>query len=69
MTVESTTSALSPPRYDKLVNATTADDNLSKLTAIINQGSWPSKYNAAPSWLQSYYSFRDELAVEDGVVF
>ena len=23
----------------------------------------------APSWLQPYYSFRDELAVEDGVVF
>ena len=69
MTVESTTSALSPPRYDELVNTTAADDDLSKLTSIINQGSWPSKYNAAPSWLQPYYSFRDELAVEDGVVF
>ena len=29
MTVESTTSALSPPRYDELVNATAADDDLS----------------------------------------
>ena len=69
VTVESTTSAFSPPRYDELVNATAADDDSSKLTSIINQGSWPSKYNAAPSWLQPYHSFRDELAVEDGVVF
>ena len=36
MTVESTTGALSPPRYDELVNATAADDDLSKLTSIIN---------------------------------
>ena len=33
------------------------------------QGTWPSRFNTAPSWPQPYYSFRDELSVEDGIVF
>ena len=69
MTLEATTSALSPIRYDQLIEETNADDVLNKLSSIITRGQWPSKFNTAPSWLQPYYSFRDELSVEDGVVF
>ena len=69
MTLETAATAISPPRYEELIDATANDDTLSKVSAIINHGNWPSKFNTAPSWLQPFYSFRDELAVEDGVVF
>ena len=67
MSLEST--AVSPPRYDELVDEKAKDETLSKVSLIITHGNWPSKFNTAPSWLQPFYSFRDELAVEDGVVF
>ena len=69
MTLETAATAISPPRYEELIDATATDETLSKVSAIINHGNWPSKFNTAPSWLQPFYSFRDELAVEDGVVF
>ena len=69
MTLEVAKSALSPIRYDQLIEETNADDLLTKLSSIITRGQWPSKFNTASSWLQSYYSFRDELSVEDVVVF
>ena len=58
----------SPQKTEELVTATTADETLSKLSQIITQGNWPTKFQSAPSWLQPFYPFRDELAVDDGIV-
>ena len=69
MTLDITDSTLSPTRYDQLAHETAADEVLSKISSIITQGQWPSKFNSAPSWLQPYFSFRDELNVDDGIVF
>ena len=69
MTVETATHMLAPSRYNELIDATAADEVLSKLTTIFKQGTWPSRFNTAPSWLQPYYSFRNELSVEDGIVY
>ena len=69
MTLETAATAISPPRYEELIDATANDDTLSKVSAIINHGNWPSKFNTAPSWLQPFYSYCDELAFKDGVVF
>ena len=63
------TTAVLPPRYNELVDETAKDETHSKVSLIITHGNWPCKFNTAPSWLQAFYSFRDELAVEDGVVF
>ena len=60
---------LAPSRYKKLIYATVANKVLRKLTAITKHGTWPSRFNTAPSWLQLYYSFRNELSVEDGIVY
>ena len=69
MALETAAKVISPPRYEEFLNATANDETLSKVSAIINHGKWPSNFNTAPSWLQPFYSFCDELAVEDGVVF
>ena len=69
MTLETPATALSPPRNEELIDVTANYETLSKVSAIITHGNWPSEYNSSPLWLQFFYSFRDELAVEDGVVF
>ena len=58
----------SPQKTEELVTATASDETLSKLSQIITQGNWPTKFQSAPSWLQPFYPFRDELAVDDGIV-
>ena len=43
------------------------DDELALLKHIITQG-WPRTIKEVPSLLQSYWTFREELIIEDGVV-
>ena len=43
------------------------EDELALLKHTITQG-WPSTIKEVPSVLQSYWSFREELTVEDGII-
>lgn len=48
--------------------ATTKDFKLSALKEVIHQG-WPEKISDLPKHLRSFWSFRDELAIEAEVIF
>ena len=47
--------------------ATQEDDELALLRHTIIQG-WPSTIKEVPSVLQPYWTFREELMIEDGIV-
>ena len=47
--------------------ATHEDDELALLKHAITQG-WPSTIKEDPSVLQSYWTFREELRIEDGII-
>ena len=57
----------SPEKLSLIQNETAKDEVLSALKEIIVQG-WPAKMKDLPKDLHPYWSFRDELAVEDGLV-
>ena len=46
---------------------TQEDDELALLKHTITQG-WPSTIKEVPSVLQSYWTFREELTIEDGII-
>ena len=48
--------------------ATQEDDELPLLKHTITQV-WPSTIKDIPSVLQSYWTFREELTIEDGIIF
>ncbi|XP_040356411.1 uncharacterized protein K02A2.6-like [Ixodes scapularis] len=53
---------------EKIRNATLRDETLQKLTAVILTG-WPQeRHNVAPE-IRMYFPFRDELVVEDDIVY
>ena len=47
--------------------ATQEDDELALLKHTITQG-WPSTFKEVPSVLQPYWTFREELTIEDGII-
>ena len=47
--------------------ATQEDEELVLLKHTITQG-WPSTIKEVPSVLQSYWTFREELTIEDGII-
>ena len=47
--------------------ATQEDDELALLKHTITQG-WPSYIKEVPCVIQSYWTFREELAIEDGII-
>ena len=57
-------------RSDSLHNiqlATQADDNLAILKHIIQQG-WPKNIKEVPNEIQKYWTFHEELMIEDGLI-
>ena len=57
-------------RNDSLHNiqlATQADDNLVILKYIIQQG-WPKTIKEVPKEIQKYWTFHEELMIEDGII-
>uniref|UniRef100_A0A8C2EQ68 Gypsy retrotransposon integrase-like protein 1 n=1 Tax=Cyprinus carpio TaxID=7962 RepID=A0A8C2EQ68_CYPCA len=58
----------SPNKQESLRMETAKDPKLSALKEIIHQG-WPDRIQDLPKDLRSYWPFRDELAIEAGVVF
>ena len=53
---------------DRTRIATTADPALNQLRHYIFHG-WPLQRHQLPEQLQHYWNYREELAVEDGVIF
>ena len=51
----------------QLREATQADDTLSILKYTIQQG-WPSSIKDLPSKIQPFWTFREELTIEDGLI-
>ena len=47
--------------------ATQEDDELALLKHTITHG-WPSTIREVPSEMQAYWTFREELTIEDGIV-
>jgi len=52
----------------EIKSATEVDAKLHALAPIITQG-WPERRADVPSQLQVYFPFREELSIQDGVVF
>ena len=55
-------------KYLELQQATTSDPVLSKISELILAG-WPRKEASVAEDIKPYFAFRDELAVENGVVY
>lgn len=60
--------AISSERLQQLQSATKADEELCHLMKIIQQG-WPKENQRVPMNLKPYYTFREELSVQNGLVF
>lgn len=56
-----------PTRIAEIRNETVKDTNLNSLLAVISHG-WPDKRAECPSHLHTYWNYRDELTVADGLI-
>ena len=63
MSVES----ISPTRMEELRKITSTDPTMQKLVQVIQSG-WPAKYREVPHELAEYFSVRDELVIDNGVI-
>lgn len=60
---------ISDQRLQEIRDETGRDETLQILKSVILQG-WPAEMrNAAPAQVAPYYSIRDELSVQDGLIF
>ncbi len=57
----------SPNKLSAIATESIADPTLSQLTEIIIAG-WPDTMKEVPTQLREYWSFRDELSVENGLI-
>ena len=57
----------SDTKITKLQEATNADPELSALSEIVYQG-WPDNQQMIPKLLRKYWSYRDELSIENGLI-
>ena len=60
--------AISQEGLDSLQQATEEDANMKNLKAVILQG-WPEEKRQLSQQLQNYFPFREELSVQNGLVF
>ena len=57
-----------PERLDKLKAETKRDSSLQELMRTVLDG-WPADKSILPLSLTPYFSFKDELTVQDGLIF
>ena len=57
----------STDRINKIRTATADNATLCQLTSMIMKG-WPDTIQEVPPAIRSYWSFRDELSIEDGLI-
>ena len=59
---------ISQPRIEEIQRETESDGAMQILKSTILQG-WPSTKSAAPPETSPYYQIRDELTVQNGIIF
>ncbi|XP_014676736.1 PREDICTED: uncharacterized protein K02A2.6-like [Priapulus caudatus] len=57
----------SEQRQHELRKATQSDSELQALESVILSG-WPERQNELPTTLRQYWSYRDELSIQDGII-
>ena len=60
--------AVSQERLTEFQLATREDPDMRRLTQVIQAG-WPENRGDLPLNVQSYFSFREELSVQNGLIF
>ena len=60
--------AISPEKYSEFQEATAKDPVLSSLKRQILQG-WPKCLTECPSELRAHWTFREDIAYQDGLLF
>ena len=63
-----TLTAFIPERLDRIRGATLLDPVLQELGTVIMEG-WPNDRRRVPDRLLPYFSYRDELTIQDGIIF
>ena len=63
-----TFSALKPDRLDSIRRATKQDETLVKLGEVIQNG-WLEEKTSISSCTLPYFSYKDELSMQDGVIY
>ena len=63
-----TLTASIPERLDRIRGATLLDPVLQELDTVIMEG-WPNDRRRVPDRLLPYFSYRDELTIQDGIIF
>lgn len=58
----------SPARQDNIREETLRDTTLKTLSQVIFTG-WPDDIKALPTCIRDFWGYRDELAIENGIVF
>ncbi|XP_021364173.1 uncharacterized protein K02A2.6-like [Mizuhopecten yessoensis] len=59
---------ISEPRLHEIQKQTSTDESLQTLREVILEG-WPESKSKTPALAQPYFHVRDELAVQDGIIF
>ncbi len=62
------TQRITPHTDNALRHATTSDTSLNKLYELIVTG-WPENRNEVPESVRQYWNFRDELSVQNGLIY
>lgn len=56
-----------PQKLKSIIDETNKDENLQALKEMVFEG-WPDKQKQVPVPIRPYWAFRDELAIEDGIL-
>ena len=59
---------ISEERLLQIQQDTKADDSLQVLKAVIQKG-WPEHKSNVPSVISPYFNMRDEMSIQDGLIF
>lgn len=59
---------ISQARLLQIQRETEKDESLQSLKAVIQQG-WPDDKSALPPIVSPYFNMRDEMSVQDGLIF
>ena len=59
---------VSSARLQKIQQATESDETLGALKYVILRG-WPEERSQTPTQVTPYFSIRDKLSIQDGVIF
>ena len=58
----------SPSILERIREATNNDSELGSLKQIVYEAGWPTGIKQVPKQLHPYWSFRDEISIDDGIL-